>query len=61
MALKVELDRHLLLQALEWQLASSKRAKNTTKEPQFVPIIEATINKWMVAIASVEDLNKTAK
>lgn len=56
MAFRIDLDRGLLLAALEKELASQKRLKNTTKEPQFVPIIDGTIAKFNTAIGSITEI-----
>lgn len=56
MALKVDIDRGLLLVALEKELASQKRLHNTTKQPEFKPIVEKVINAYMHGIASITDV-----
>lgn len=56
MPLLVDLDRGLLQVALERELASQRRLKNTTKQPEFVPIVEGVINKYMVAIGSIKEI-----
>lgn len=56
MALKVELARELLVAALEKELASQKRLKNTTKQPQFIPIIEKDIAAFQLAIGSISEI-----
>lgn len=56
MALRIEIDKGLLLAALEKELASQKRLKNTTKQPAFVPIIEKDINAFMAGIASIQEV-----
>lgn len=59
MALRVEIDRGLLIAALEKELASQKRLKNTTKQPQFIPIIEKDIQSFQMAIGSVAEIAET--
>lgn len=61
MALKVNIDRGLLMAALEKELASQKRLKNTTKQPQFIPIIEKDIAAFQLAIGSIEDIPEKTK
>lgn len=56
MALRVEIDRALLVAALEKELASQKRLKNTTKQMAFVPIIEKDIAAFQLAIGSIEEI-----
>lgn len=56
MAVRVELDRALLLTALEKELASHKRLKNTTKQMAFVPIIEKDIAAFMHAIGNLTEI-----
>lgn len=56
MALRVELDKAMLLMALEKELASQKRLKNTTKQPQFIPIIEGDIAKLQTAIGGITEI-----
>lgn len=61
MALKVNIDRGALVAALEKELASQKRLKNTTKQPQFIPIIEKDIAALQLAIGSVEEIPEKTK
>lgn len=56
MALRIDIDRGLLMVALEKELASQKRLKNTTKQPEFVPIVEKVINGYMHGIASITEV-----
>lgn len=56
MALRVQLDKGLLMAALEKELASQKRLKNTTKQLQFIPIIERDIAAFQLAIGSIEEI-----
>lgn len=56
MALMVEIDRLTLTTALEVALASAKRARNTTKKPEFLPIYEKDINILMTALASIQEV-----
>lgn len=56
MALKIDIDKGLLMTALEKELASQKRLKNTTKQPEFIPIVEGVINKYMHGIASIAEV-----
>lgn len=56
MAFQVEVDRLTLTTALEVALASAKRARNTTKKPEFLPIYEKDINTLMTAIASIQEV-----
>lgn len=56
MALKIDIDRGLLQVALEKELASQKRLKNTTKQPEFVPIVEKVINGYMHGLASIVEV-----
>lgn len=55
MAVYLEIDVGLLRTALEKELASQKRLKNTTKQPEFIPIVEGVINKYMHGIASIRE------
>lgn len=61
MALKVNIDKGLLLSALEKELASQKRLRNTTKQPAFVPIIEKDIAAFQLAIGSIEEIPEKTK
>lgn len=56
MALSVEIDQGLLRVALEKELASQKRLFNTTKQPQFKPIIQKDIDSYMAGIASIAEI-----
>lgn len=56
MAVRVELPKEMLVMALEKELASQKRLKNTTKQPQFIPIIDGDIAKLQTAIGSVTEI-----
>lgn len=56
MAFKVDLDKALLLEALNFQLSSKKRAANTAKQPIFVPIYEKQAADLMRAIATLEEI-----
>lgn len=56
MALSVELDEANLRMALEKELSSQKRLKNTTKQPQFVPIIEKDIAAFQKALGSIAEI-----
>jgi hypothetical protein len=56
MAFRVELDKALLLTALEKELASQKRLRNTTKQLQFVPIIEKDIAAFQAAIGGLTEI-----
>lgn len=51
----IDIERNLLQTALEKELASQKRLKNTTKQPEFVPIVERVINGYMAGIASIRE------
>lgn len=61
MALRVEIDKGLLVAALEKELASQKRLKNTTKQPQFIPIIEKDIAAFQMAIGSIAEIPENKK
>lgn len=61
MALKVNIDKGLLLAALEKELASQKRLRNTTKQPAFLPIIEKDIAAFQLAIGSIEEIPEKTK
>lgn len=56
MPLKVEIDRALLVSALEKELASQKRLHNTTKQPAFKPIIEKDIAAFQQALGSITEI-----
>lgn len=56
MAWRVDLDKGLLIAALEKELASQRRLKNTTKQPAFVPIIEKDIAAFQTAIGSITEI-----
>lgn len=61
MALRVDIDQGLLVAALEKELASQKRMKNTTKQPQFIPIIEKDIAAFQKALGSITELPEPKK
>lgn len=61
MAWIVDLDKALLLAALEKELASQRRLKNTTKQPAFIPIIEADIARFQTAIGSITEYTTQKK
>lgn len=61
MAFKVDLDREMLMEALQFQLASKKRAFNTAKQQVFKPIYEKQVADLMLAIASVEEIKDPPK
>lgn len=56
MAYRVDMDRTLLMTALEKELASQKRLKNTTKQPAFVPIIERDIMEFQKGLSSITEV-----
>lgn len=56
MALKIEIDKVTLVQALEAAVKAQNRIKTTTKQPQFIPIVEAEIHKLNAAIASIAEI-----
>lgn len=56
MAFKVELDRELLMEALNFQLSSKKRAFNTAKQKEFLPIYEKQQAALMHAIANLVEI-----
>lgn len=56
MPCRVDLDKGLLVAALEKELASQKRLKNTTKQMAFVPIIEKDIAAFQLAIGSITEI-----
>lgn len=56
MPLVIDIDQGLLKVALEKELASQKRLFNTTKQPQFKPIIEKDINAYMAGLASIAEV-----
>lgn len=56
MAYRVDCDKSLLMTALEKELASQKRLKNTTKQPAFVPIIEKDIAEYQKALSSITEV-----
>lgn len=58
MAVKVDLNADTMRVALEAYLASMKRAKNTTKQPAFIPIIEKDIAALQAALGSIEEIKK---
>lgn len=58
MPLKIDLDKGLLMQALEAAVKAQVRIKNTTKEPQFIPIVEATIEKLNVGMRSISEFKE---
>lgn len=61
MILKLEIDRLMLVAALEKELASQKRMRNTTKQPQFIPIIEKDIAMLQTAIGSISEIPENKK
>lgn len=61
MAFRVELDRSLLVAALEKELASQKRLKNTTKQMAFIPIIDKDIAAFQQAIGSLTEIPEGPK
>lgn len=56
MAYRVDMDKALLMVALEKELASQKRLKNTTKQPAFVPIIEKDIAEFQRGLSSITEV-----
>lgn len=56
MAFRVDLDKGLLVQALEAQYASLKRQKNTSKNPAFGPIIDIDMTKVDTAIRTITEV-----
>lgn len=56
MAWKVDLDRELLLEALNFQISSKKRAFNTAKQPVFKPIYEKQAADLMHAVANLVEI-----
>lgn len=61
MAFRVDIDREMLLEALNFQLSSKKRAFNTAKQQVFKPIYEKQVTDLMVAIASIEEIKELPK
>lgn len=61
MALRVDIDRGLLVAALEKELASQKRLKNTTKQLAFVPIIDKDIAAFQQALGTITEIVETKK
>lgn len=55
MAYRVDLDKGLLVQALELAYASQKRALNTAKNPAFRPIIEKDLTAYHNAINTITE------
>lgn len=55
MPYKIDCDKAILVSALEKELASQKRLKNTTKQPAFVPIIEKDISELQKALGSITE------
>ena len=51
--MKLEISEQMLRNALEKELASQKRLKNTTKQMAFVPIIEKDIAELQKALGSI--------
>lgn len=56
MAFRVDLDKQMLITALEKELASQKRLANTTKQPAFIPIIEKDIAALQAAIGGITEI-----
>lgn len=57
----LEISETMLKNALEKELASQKRLKNTTKQLAFVPIIEKDIAELQKALGSIAQVPKVAK
>lgn len=55
MAYRVDLDKGLLVQALELAYASQKRAMNTAKNPAFKPIIEKDLTAYHNALNTITE------
>lgn len=55
MAVRVEARKELVAQALETLQASLKRAKNTSKNPKFTPIIEQDLAEVNNALTSITE------
>lgn len=55
MALKIDLDKALLVQAIEAAIKAQQRVKNTTKQPEFIPIVEGVIHKYNAGLASIAE------
>ena len=53
--IKLDVSEGALRNALEKELASQKRLKNTTKQPAFVPIIEKDIAELQKALGSIQE------
>jgi len=55
MAVKVELTETELKNAIELQIASTKRQINTTKQMKFKPILEDELKRYQVALGSITE------
>ena len=53
--IKLDISEAALRNALEKELSSQKRLKNTTKQPAFVPIIEKDIAEFQKALGSIAE------
>lgn len=54
MALKIEVDKTVLVEALEAKIAQHQRASNTAKNPKLRPIYEEDMKILRRAIESIE-------
>lgn len=56
MALRIEIDKTMLVQAIQAEIKAQNRIKTTTKQPAFIPIVEAEIHKLNAALASIVEI-----
>lgn len=56
MAWRVDCDKALLTSALQKELKSQQRLKNTTVQPAFVPIIERDIAELQKGLGSMSEV-----
>lgn len=51
-----QVNKDIIISALDMKLASIKRAKNTNKNPKFTPVYDAEENETMGALAYIRGL-----
>lgn len=58
MALRLEIEKVTLVLALEAAIKAQQRIKTTTKQPQFIPIVEKEIQLLQHAINSITEIKE---
>lgn len=56
MAIRIEIEKTALMNALDLAIASAKRAKNTAKKPQFQILYEQDIIELQKAQGSITEI-----